>query len=126
MFINTALANSSIASTTIGSMISAAMPLIIFVLVFYFLLMKPQQKKVKEHKSMLDALKIGDKVLTASGIKGKIAKLGEEYVTLEIADKVQIEIMKEYIASSFEKRETKELTKKDETKSKTKKAISKK
>ena len=62
------------------------LPLILIFVVFYFLLIRPQQKKAKEHKDMVEAVKRGDQVVTAGGMVGRITKVGETYVTIEIAE----------------------------------------
>ena len=61
-------------------------PLILMFAVFYFLLIRPQQKRAKEHKSMLSALKRGDEVVTAGGIYGRIEEAGEDYLILDLGD----------------------------------------
>ena len=65
-------------------------PLILMFVIFYILLIRPQQKKAKQHKQFLDELKKNDQVVTSGGIHGKITGLTENIVTLEIADKVKI------------------------------------
>jgi len=74
-------------------------PLVFMFGIFYFLLIRPQQKKAKEHRALIDALKKGDQVVTAAGIHGKIVLVDENIVTLEIASGVNIKIGKGYIAS---------------------------
>jgi len=74
-------------------------PLIVMFGIFYFLLIRPQQKKAKEHRSVLDALKKGDMVITAGGMHGKVTAINENVITLEIAPGVNIKINKGYIAS---------------------------
>lgn len=74
-------------------------PLVFMFAIFYFLLIRPQQKKAKEHKSLLDAMKKGDNVITAGGVHGKISSVDDEIVTLEIANNVNIKITKSYIAA---------------------------
>ena len=71
--------------------------MLIFV-IFYFLLIRPQQKKQKQQKALLDALKKGDKVIASSGIWGTITNLGKETVTLHIADNTKIKMQREQIA----------------------------
>jgi len=68
------------------------MPLILIFIVFYFLLIRPQQKKAKDHREMLSKIKKGDAVVTSGGIHGRIVGLTEGIVTLEVADKVRIKI----------------------------------
>lgn len=72
--------------------------LILMFVVFYFLLIRPQQKKAKEHTRLLSELKKGDEVLLASGIFGKIAGLTDTWATIEIADKVRIKVLRTQIA----------------------------
>jgi preprotein translocase subunit YajC len=62
--------------------------------VFYFLLIRPQQKRAKEHKAMVDALAKGDEVVAAGGVLGRVTHLAEGFVTLEIADKVEIKVQR--------------------------------
>ncbi|MCM0081639.1 preprotein translocase subunit YajC [Geomonas sp. Red32] len=74
-------------------------PLILMFAIFYFLLIRPQQKKAKEHRVLLDALKKGDQVVTAGGMHGKVTNLDDQVVTLEIAPGVNVKINKGYIAT---------------------------
>ena len=74
-------------------------PLVFMFAIFYFLLIRPQQKKAKEHKALLDALKKGDAVITAGGVHGKVNSVDDTIVTLEIATGVNIKITKSYIAT---------------------------
>jgi len=74
-----------------------AMPFImmaVFVVIFYFLLIRPQQKKQKEHQAMLGKLAAGDEVVTAGGILGRIIEVGEQFLTIEIADNVRIKVQR--------------------------------
>ncbi len=82
-----------------GSAIMSFLPLILIFVVFYFLLIKPQQKKAKEHKLMLEGLKRGDKVITAGGEYGVIESVGAATVTLKIAENVKVKFGKAYIAA---------------------------
>lgn len=74
-------------------------PLVFMFAIFYFLLIRPQQKKAKEHKILLDGLKKGDAVITAGGVHGKIVSVDDALVSLEIATGVVIKIAKSYIAA---------------------------
>lgn len=74
-------------------------PLVFMFAIFYFLLIRPQQKKAKEHKALLESMKKGDNVITAGGVHGKITAVENEMVTLEVANNVNIKITKSYIAS---------------------------
>ncbi|MCP9440692.1 MAG: preprotein translocase subunit YajC [Nitrospira sp.] len=73
-------------------------PFILIFIIFYFLLIRPQQKKQKEQKALIDALKKGDKVVTTSGIWGTVTNLGKQTVTLQIADNTRIKIQRDSIA----------------------------
>ena len=72
----------------------AFVPLILIFAIFYFLLIRPQQKKAKEHTSSLETMKTGDEVLTSGGIFGKVSKIDGDRVVVEIADKVKVTIAK--------------------------------
>ena len=78
-----------------GSGIGQFIPLILIFVIFYFFLIRPQQKKVKEHKAMVEGLKRGDKVITSGGIIGTIERvIDNENVEVKIADNVNVEIVK--------------------------------
>jgi preprotein translocase subunit YajC len=66
--------------------------LVIMFAIFYFLLIRPQQKRAKQHKQLIEALKVGDQVVTAGGIHGKVAAVQESVVTLEVATGVKIKV----------------------------------
>ena len=66
----------------------------VFVAIFYFLLIRPQQKRVKEQQAMLAKLAAGDEVVTTGGILGRVTEVGDTFVTLEIADGVRIKVQK--------------------------------
>ena len=70
------------------------LPLIVIFVLFYFLLIRPQQKKQKEHRQMVDALGSGDEVVTGGGVLGKVTAVGEQFVTIEIADGVAVKVQK--------------------------------
>ena len=74
-------------------------PLIFMFAIFYFLLIRPQQKKAKAHKALLESMKKGDNVITAGGVHGKITAVENDLVTLEVANNVNIKITKSYIAA---------------------------
>lgn len=95
------LISTAYAQTAGGSMeqqIMSFLPIILMFVVLYFLMIRPQMKRAKEHKSMLEALKKGDEVVTSGGVVGKIAKVGESYVTIEVAragnDGVELNVQK--------------------------------
>jgi len=80
-----------------GAGIAQFIPLILIFIVFYFLLIRPQQRKAKEQQDFLANLKKGDKVMTGGGVHGKITGLTDSAVTLEIADGVRIKVHRGYI-----------------------------
>jgi preprotein translocase subunit YajC len=77
--------------------LKAFFPLILMFVIFYFLLIRPQQKKQKEHKNLLANLKRGDEVVTVGGLMGRITALTDRVVTLEIADKVRVRVLRSQI-----------------------------
>ncbi|MDR0379446.1 MAG: preprotein translocase subunit YajC [Candidatus Accumulibacter sp.] len=77
-----------------GGDILSFLPIILMFVVLYFLMIRPQQKKAKEHKALLEALSKGDEVVTNSGIAGRLTKVDEEFVTVEIAADVEIKMQK--------------------------------
>jgi preprotein translocase subunit YajC len=90
------------ATAAAGPMANIAqfVPLVLIFIVFYFLLIRPQQKKAKEHQVYLTNLKKGDKIITGGGIHGQIVGLTETVATLEIAENVRIKINRSAIAGS--------------------------
>ena len=79
------------------------LPLILIFVVFYFVLIRPQTKKQKEHQEMVNALEVGNEVVTAGGILGKIQEMKENYVHLEISENVTIKIQRQTISSLLPK-----------------------
>ena len=73
-------------------------PFLLMFAVLYFLILRPQQKKMKEQQTMLSALKYGDEVLTASGILGKVTGIADKVVTVEVADNVRVKMLKSQIS----------------------------
>lgn len=79
------------------------LPLIALLLVFYFLILRPQQKRAKEHKALVDALQKGDEIVTIGGTLGKVTKVDENYVWVEVAEGVVITIQKAAVQTSLPK-----------------------
>ncbi len=75
------------------------LPMIVIFVAFYFLLIRPQQKKQKAHTALIGALATGDEVLTAGGILGKVTAVTDHYATLQIADNVEIKIQKSTVSA---------------------------
>jgi preprotein translocase subunit YajC len=82
-----------------ASGLAQLVPLILIMLIFYFLLIRPQQKRAKEHKDMVESLKKGDKVVTNGGIYGTLVDVKEDTVKMEVADGVRIKIQREAIVA---------------------------
>jgi preprotein translocase subunit YajC len=101
VFISEAYAQAAGASP--GSDLMTFLPMIAIFVVFYFLLIRPQQKRAKETKSMLEALQKGDEVVTAGGIVGKISKLTDQYAAVEIAPNIEISVQRAAIAQLLPK-----------------------
>jgi preprotein translocase subunit YajC len=91
-----------------GSGFAQFVPLILIFVIFYFFLIRPQQKKVKEHKLMVSSLKRGDEVITSGGIVGKIERvLGDDKVDVTIADNVTVQVVQSTIQNLSNKPTTK-------------------
>ncbi len=82
-----------------GSALMGMMPLVLMFVIFYFLLIRPQQKRAKEHKAMLEALKRGDEVITTGGIHGKITGVTDDVLTVEIAPNVKVRVSRSAVAA---------------------------
>ena len=95
MFISTAMAQTAgPAGATGADTLMSILPLVLIFVVFYFMLIRPQQKKLKEHKAMLEALRRGDKVVTGGGIIGTVVKVGtDDELTVEIAEGVRVSVL---------------------------------
>ena len=102
-FISPAYAQAAAPSGLFGGDIVSFLPMLAIFVVFYFLLIRPQQKKAKEAKAMLEALQKGDEVVTAGGLVGKIAKLTDQYASVEIAPNVEINVQRVAIAQLLPK-----------------------
>ena len=85
------------------SMLASFIPLILIFLIFYFLLIRPQQKKQKEHKILLDSIKRGDEILSSGGILGKVIKVDNDKLTVEISKGVHVTIIRSTVADVIKK-----------------------
>ena len=83
--------------------IMGLLPFVVIFILFYFMLIRPQMKRAKDQKKMVEALQKGDEVITAGGLLGKITKVNEQYVSLEIADNVTIQVQKQTIQTLLPK-----------------------
>ena len=97
MFISSAYAQTAPAAAAGGDMQSSLMsllPLVLMFVVLYFVMIRPQMKKQKEHRAMIDALAKGDEVATAGGLVGKVTKLGDHYLGIELAPGVEVQVQR--------------------------------
>ncbi len=99
MFINQAYAASDTPPTDLMSFL----PFIVIFVLFYFMLIRPQMKQAKAHKLMIDSLKKDDEIVTNGGLLGKVVKIKDQFVTIEIAESTQIHIQKQSIITLLTK-----------------------
>jgi preprotein translocase subunit YajC len=93
MVINPAFAQGAGAPAAGGGFESLILILLMFA-VLYFLMIRPQMKRAKEHKTLIEALQKGDEVITAGGLLGRISKVSDNYVTLQVADNVEVQVQR--------------------------------
>ena len=105
MFISTAYAQTAPAAAGGGveSSLLSMLPLVLMFVVLYFIMIRPQMKRQKEHKALIDALAKGDEVVTAGGLLGRVAKLSENYLHVEVADGVEIQIQRSAVVQVLPK-----------------------
>jgi preprotein translocase subunit YajC len=98
-FIPVAVAYAAGGAKTQGSPIMSMAPLVLLFVVFYFLLIRPQQKKAKVHKEMLSKVEKGDNAITNGGLYGRVTAVAEDTITLEVADNVRVKVARGAIAT---------------------------
>ncbi len=101
LFVTPALAQD--AAQAPGGMLGSFLPLILIFVVFYFLLIRPQTKRAKEHKEMVAKLQAGDEIVTNGGLLGRITEVGDNFVTLEVASGVAIKVQRFQVAQLMPK-----------------------
>jgi len=101
-FISTAAAQGTAPSSP-GAGIGTLLLPVMLIVVFYFLLIRPQQKKQKEHTAMVSTLAVGSEIVTGGGVLGKVTEVGEQFVTVEIADGVNIKVQRHSIGAVLPK-----------------------
>ena len=95
MFISSAFAQTAPAAAAGGTdTLFSLLPLVLMFVVLYFIMIRPQMKKQKEHKAMIDAIAKGDEVIIAGGLLGKVAKLGDNYLNVEVANGVELQVQR--------------------------------
>jgi len=107
MFISTVQAAESGAGQADGT--STIIMMVLFAVVFYFLLIRPQSKRAKEHKTMIQSIQKGDEVVTNGGIIGKVSKMTEGFIILNVAQGVEIKFQKHAVTASLPKGTIKEI-----------------
>ena len=106
MLISSAFAQTAPAATGSGGMMSSLgsmLPLLLMFVVLYFIMIRPQMKKQKEHRAMIDALAKGDEIATSGGLLGKVTKLGEGSLSLEIANGVEVQVQRHAVVQVLPK-----------------------
>ena len=106
MFISSAFAQTAPAAAGGSDMMSSLtgmLPLVLMFVVLYFVMIRPQMRKQKEHRTMIEAIAKGDEVATAGGLLGKITRMGEGYLTLEIAPGVEVQLQRSAIVQVLPK-----------------------
>jgi len=106
VFISSAIAQTAPAAAAGGDMQSSLMgmlPLVLMFVVLYFVMIRPQMKKAKEHKVMVESLAKGDEVATAGGILGKVTKLGDIFISIEVANGVEVQLQRSAVVQVLPK-----------------------
>lgn len=103
MFISSAYAQAAAGAGDTQSTLISMLPLVLMFVVLYFVMIRPQMKKAKEHKLMVEALAKGDEVVVAGGLMGKIAKLGETVIGVEISEGVEVQMQRSAVVQVLPK-----------------------
>jgi len=106
VFISSAFAQTAPAAAAGGDLQSSLMgmlPLVLMFVVLYFVMIRPQMKKAKDHKAMIDSLAKGDEVATAGGILGKVSKLGDSFISVEISSGVEVQLQRSAVVQVLPK-----------------------
>lgn len=107
MFISSAFAQTAPAAAAAGtdlqSSLMSMLPLVLMFVVLYFVMIRPQMKKQKEHRAMIDALAKGDEIATSGGLLGKVTKLGDSHLSMEIAAGVEVQLQRSAVVQVLPK-----------------------
>ena len=107
MLISSAFAQTAPAAAAAGSdmqsTLMSMLPLLLMFAVLYFVMIRPQMKKQKEHRSMVDALAKGDEIVTAGGLLGKVSKIGDAYLSVELASGVEVQMQRQAVVQVLPK-----------------------
>jgi preprotein translocase subunit YajC len=108
-FISDAMAEATPAAGQANSFIELVLPLLAFGAILYFLIIRPQVKRQKEHQKLVDALSKGDEIVTAGGVAGKITDMGENFILVEISEGTEVKIRRQAVETVLPKGSLKEL-----------------
>lgn len=103
VFISNAFAQAAAAPAGTEQSLLSMLPLVLMFVVLYFVMIRPQMKRQKEHKAMIEAVAKGDEVVTAGGLIGKISKLGDSFIHLEVANGVELQVQRSAISQVLPK-----------------------
>jgi len=104
VFISSAFAQAApAAGSDMQSSLMSMLPLVLMFVVLYFVMIRPQMKKQKEHRSMVEALAKGDEVVTAGGLLGKVSKIGDSFIGVEIANGVEVQLQRSAVVQVLPK-----------------------
>ena len=103
MFISNAYAQAAVGGSSLESSLTSFLPIILMFVVLYFLMIRPQMRRQKEQKSMMEALAKGDEVVTAGGILGRVVQVKDAYVTIEVASGTEMVVQKNAVTTLLPK-----------------------
>lgn len=103
MFISNAFAQAAPAAGGAESSLLSMLPLVLMFVVLYFVMIRPQMKRQKEHKAMIEAIVKGDEVVTSGGLLGKVSKVGESFLSLEVSSGVELQVQRSAIVQVLPK-----------------------
>jgi preprotein translocase subunit YajC len=103
VFISQAFAQTAPASGGAENSLISLLPIVLMFVVLYFIMIRPQMKRQKEHKAMIEAIAKGDEVVTAGGLLGRVSKMGETYISLELAPNVEVQVQRSSVVQVLPK-----------------------
>ncbi len=107
MFISSAFAQTAPAAAAAGgdmqSSLMSMLPLVLMFVVLYFVMIRPQMRKQKEHRTMIEALAKGDEIVTSGGLLGKVTKMGDSYLSLEVTSGVELQVQRSAVVQVLPK-----------------------
>ena len=103
MFISEAFAQTATAAAGPESTLMQFLPLVLMFVVLYFIMIRPQMKRQKEHKAMVEAIAKGDEVVIGGGVLGRVAKVGESYLNVEVASGVELQVQRSAVVQVLPK-----------------------